>query len=54
MATIIVGVIMVLTAFPTPFLVDKLGRRVLLMASAIGMCVSLVSICVDNVDIRQN
>nr|CAD7418598.1 unnamed protein product [Timema poppensis] len=44
-ATIIVGTVMLLASTCTPFVVDSLGRRILLLFSAGGMAVSLVRIC---------
>nr|CAD7266896.1 unnamed protein product [Timema shepardi] len=43
-ATIIVGTVMLLASTCTPFVVDSLGRRILLLFSAGGMAVSLAAL----------
>jgi MFS family permease len=40
-ATIIIGVVMLVSSFITPFFVDSSGRKVLLIVSATGMSLSL-------------
>lgn len=42
-APIIIGVVQVVASAVTPFVVDRLGRRILLVLSGIGETVSLVS-----------
>jgi len=44
-APIIVGVVQVLASIVTPTIVDRSGRRILLIFSSIGETVSLVSNC---------
>jgi len=41
-ATIIIGVVMFLSSGITPLVVERLGRRLLLLASAVGMIIGLV------------
>jgi SP family facilitated glucose transporter-like MFS transporter 8 len=41
-ATIIIGVVMFLSSGITPFVVERLGRKLLLLASAVGMIIGLV------------
>nr|CAD7460396.1 unnamed protein product [Timema tahoe] len=43
-ATIIIGTVMLLASTLTPFVVDSLGRRILLLISAGGMAVSLAAL----------
>nr|CAD7601796.1 unnamed protein product [Timema genevievae] len=43
-ATIIIGTVMLLASTLTPFVVDSLGRRILLLVSAGGMAVSLAAL----------
>lgn len=43
-ATIIIGVIQVLATFTSSLVVDKLGRRILLLLSALVMCVCLTAL----------
>jgi len=40
-ATIVVGIVQVLASGCTPIVVEKLGKRLMLLLSAIGMCVSM-------------
>ena len=42
-STIILGLIMLLASVVTPFVVDRLGRKVLLITSAAGMAAAQVS-----------
>ncbi|XP_058116663.1 facilitated trehalose transporter Tret1-like [Anopheles ziemanni] len=42
-STILVGVVQVLASGATPLIVDRLGRKPILLASAGGMCVSLAA-----------
>lgn len=42
LSTIIIGVVLILSSLVTPFIVDKLGRRLLLIFSGIGETISLV------------
>lgn len=42
-STIIIGVVQVIASSVTPFVVDRLGRRLLLLISGLGMSISLVS-----------
>lgn len=41
-ATILVGVVMVVCSGLTPLIVDRLGRKIILLFSAAGMCICLV------------
>lgn len=41
-STIIIGVVMLLSSGITPLVVERLGRRLLLLASAVGMIIGLV------------
>lgn len=41
-STILVGAVMVMASGVTPFVVDKLGRKIILLFSAAGMAISLV------------
>lgn len=43
LATIIVGTVQVITSGITPLIVDRLGRKILLIFSGVGEVVSLVS-----------
>lgn len=43
-STIIIGVVQVLASSVTPLVVDRLGRRLLLIVSAVGMTIALVKI----------
>lgn len=43
-STILIGTVMVLASGVTPFVVDKLGRKIILLFSAAGMAISLVRI----------
>lgn len=43
LATIIVGTVQVITSGITPLVVDRLGRKILLIFSGVGEVVSLVS-----------
>lgn len=43
-STILVGAVMVISSGITPLVVDRLGRKLILLFSAAGMAVSLVSI----------
>ncbi|EEB15149.1 sugar transporter, putative [Pediculus humanus corporis] len=42
LSTIIVGFVMFLTSFPTPYLVERLGRRTVLILSMTGMTLFLI------------
>ncbi|KAK6640148.1 hypothetical protein RUM44_011834 [Polyplax serrata] len=39
LATVVVGFVMFLASFPTPYLIEQLGRRMVLILSAIGMTI---------------
>lgn len=41
-ATIVVGLVMFAASFPTPYLIEKLGRRMIQILSAAGMMIFLV------------
>jgi MFS family permease len=43
LATILVGVVQVIASGCTPFIADRLGRKLILLISAAGMCLFLVS-----------
>lgn len=43
-ATIMVGVVQVLASACTPLIADRLGKKLILLISAAGMCLSLVSL----------
>ncbi|XP_055850401.1 facilitated trehalose transporter Tret1-like [Episyrphus balteatus] len=43
-ATIILGVVQLFSNLITPFVVDRSGRKIVLLISACGMCVSLVAL----------
>lgn len=47
-STIVVGVVQLLASCVTPLVVDRLGRRILLVVSGIGEVVSLVSFIFDS------
>lgn len=44
LSAILVGILQVVFACITPFVIERWGRRILLMISALGMSISLVSI----------
>ncbi|KAL0267507.1 UNVERIFIED_CONTAM: hypothetical protein PYX00_009759 [Menopon gallinae] len=39
-STIVVGLVMFIASFPTPYLIEKLGRRMVLILSSVGMMIS--------------
>lgn len=45
-ATIIIGVVQVLASGCTPLVVERLGRKLILLFSAAGMCLSLVYVAI--------
>lgn len=47
-STIIIGIVQVIASSVTPLVVDRLGRRLLLITSGLGMTVALVSYSIFN------